>query len=157
MTLMLTSDVAARIRDAGHEQYPYECCGLLLGTIDGTSKRAVELWPVENVWTDDIVLTQGEGQHSLRDRFYIPPKAYLQADRAARARDLDIVGCYHSHPDNHAVLSERDRVGAAGVGGGPAFSFVVIAVRDSVPGGMTSSLLAPNGERWLPEELIVEE
>lgn len=157
MTLTLSPMVADAIREEGRRNYPYECCGLLLGTADGNHKRAVELWPVDNVWTDDIVLTQGEGQHSLRDRFYIPPKAYLQADRAARGRGLDIVGCYHSHPDDQAVLSERDRVGAAGVGGGAAFSFVVVSVNDSIPGTLSSGLLSDDGAQWLVEKLIIEE
>lgn len=157
MTITVTAEVAAAINAAGRAAYPYECCGLLLGTINGAAKQAVEIWPVVNEWTDDIVLTEGEGRHSLRNRFYIPPKAYLQADRAARSRNLDLVGCYHSHPDDRAQPSERDRVGAAGVGGGPAFSFLVLSVMDSIPGELTSSLLSADGASWQPERLTVED
>ncbi|GAC1363282.1 MAG: M67 family metallopeptidase [Herpetosiphon sp.] len=157
MTLQITATVLQEIRAEGSKQYPHECCGLLLGTSNGEEKRAVETWPVDNVWTDDIALTQSEGDHSLRDRFYIPPKAYLQADRAARSRQLDVVGCYHSHPDDRAALSERDRVGAAGVGGGSGFSFVVISIRDSIAGDITSALLSHDGQEWLPEVLVIEE
>lgn len=155
--IVLTTAVAEAIRQHGTETYPHECCGLLLGAADGAVKRATRIWPVANVWTDDIALSEDDDHHSLRDRFYIPPKAYLQADRAARADNLDIVGCYHSHPDDRAALSERDRVGAAGVGGGPAFSFVVVAVQDSVPGQIASATLSPDGQHWLSEEILIEE
>ncbi len=157
MTLVLTSLIADGIRAEGTKNYPHECCGLLLGTLNGSQKRAEVLWTVENVWTDEIPLTETESDHSLRDRFYIPPKAYLLADRAARARNLELVGCYHSHPDDRAKLSERDRIGAAGAGGGPDFSFVVVSVRDSNPGEMTTALLSTDGQHWLLEELVIEE
>ena len=157
MTITITRDVEHTIREEGRRAYPHECCGLLLGVQEGEVKRAVLAWPVSNEWTADIALTEAEDTHSLRDRFYIPPKAYLQADRAARSRSLDIVGCYHSHPDDRAQLSERDRVGAAGVGGGESFSFLGVSVMDGIPGELTSSLLAPDGSAWQSERLEVEE
>ncbi len=157
MPITLSAEVDAAIRKQGRAEYPNECCGLLLGTIEGENKRAVDVWPVANEWTAEIGLTEAEDAHSLRDRFYIPPKAYLQADRAARGRDLDIVGCYHSHPDDRARPSERDRVGAGGVGGGEWFSFLVLSVFDGIPGDLTSWLLSPDATEWLQETLEVEQ
>lgn len=157
MTIIITQEVDAAIRSAGADGYPHECCGLLLGTVEGETKRAVKSWPVANEWTADVKLTETEDAHSLRDRFYIPPKAYLQADRAGRAAGLDIVGCYHSHPDDRAQPSERDRIGASGIGGGAAFSFLVLSVMDSIPGELTSSLLSPDGTAWQTEQLVIEE
>jgi proteasome lid subunit RPN8/RPN11 len=157
MTISISREVKQAIRAEGARGYPHECCGLLLGTAEGETKRAVAIWPVDNEWTAELGLTEAEDAHSLRDRFYIPPKAYLQADRAARNRDLDIVGCYHSHPDDRARPSERDRVGASGVGGGVSFSFLVLSVMDGVPGDLTSSLLSADGTAWLEETLEIEE
>jgi proteasome lid subunit RPN8/RPN11 len=159
LAISLGGDVLQRIRAQGAAEYPHECCGLLLGSYQGDAKRVVDIWPVENAWTAEASpgLSEAEDVHSLRDRFYIPPKAYLQADRAARRQDLEIVGCYHSHPDDLARPSERDRVGASGVGGGQSFSFLVLSVRDSVPGELTSWLLSDDGSRWLPEDLNYEE
>lgn len=157
MALTISHHLLQAIRAHGAAEYPHECCGLLLGVYEGQHKRVVALWPVENEWTADIALTEVEDAHSLRDRFYIPPKAYLRADRAARGRDLEIVGCYHSHPDDRAQLSERDRIGASGVGGGPSFSFVVVSVMDSIPGELTSSLLSKDGSAWEPEPLEIKE
>lgn len=153
--LIITNDVAEAIRAQGSAEYPHECCGLLLGTADDP-KRTTVAWPVSNAWTQDVALTATEDEHSLRDRFYIPPKAYLQADRAARQQGLDIVGCYHSHPDDRAVLSERDRVGAAGVGGGLAFSFVVISIMAGSAAAITSATLSLDGTHWVDEELQID-
>ncbi len=157
MAIALTNEVDQAIRAQGRAEYPHECCGLLLGTGSGETKQAVAVWPVANEWTADIGLTEAEDAHSLRDRFYIPPKAYLQADRAARNQALDIVGCYHSHPDDRAHPSERDRVGASGVGGGASFSFLVLSVMDGIPGDLTSWLLSSDGAQWLEEPLEIEE
>lgn len=157
MAITITGSVEQAIRAQGHDEYPHECCGLLLGTADGEDKRAVKTWPVANEWTAEVQLTEAEDAHSLRDRFYIPPKAYLRADREARREGLDIVGCYHSHPDDRAHPSERDRVGASGVGGGVSFSFLVLSVMDSIPGDLTSWLLSEDGGAWLPEGLVVKE
>ncbi len=157
MAIAITNEVDQAIRAQGRAEYPHECCGLLLGTGSGETKQAVAVWPVANEWTADLGLTEAEDAHSLRDRFYIPPKAYLQADRAARNRDLDIVGCYHSHPDDRAHPSERDRVGASGVGGGTSFSFLVLSVMDGIPGDLTSWLLSPDGSQWLEESLEIKE
>ncbi len=157
MTIRITHEVEQAIRAQGAAEYPHECCGLLLGTDDGARKSAVAVWPVANEWTAEIGLTEAEDAHSLRDRFYIPPKAYLQADRAARAQSIEIVGCYHSHPDDRAQPSERDRIGAAGVGGGSSFSFLILSVRDSIPGELTSSVLSVDGTTWESEILEHEE
>ncbi len=157
MTISITQAVLESIRRQGTAEYPHECCGLLLGSGHGERKQAVAVFPVANEWTAELGLTEAEDAHSLRDRFYIPPKAYLQADRAARKQDLDIVGCYHSHPDDRAHPSERDRVGASGVGGGVSFSFLVLSVMDGIAGNLTSWLLSPDGAEWLEETLEVEE
>jgi len=157
MTIRVSARADEGIRSEGAAAYPHECCGLLLGTDDGDVKYVVEIWPVANEWTAEIGLTEAEDAHSLRDRFYIPPKAYMQADRAARSRELDIIGCYHSHPDSPAQPSERDRIGASGVGGGPHFSFLIVNVMDGIPGALTSSLLSADGSTWEPERIEIEE
>lgn len=155
MALTLSTEVAAAIAQHGQATYPHECVGLLLGTIDGPEKRAVRVHPVENTWSGQVALTDAEHEHSLRDRFYLDPRDYLKADRAARAAGLDIVGCYHSHPDDQARPSERDRVGAQGVGGGTSFSFLIQSVRLGIASDLTSWLLVEDGAQFVAEDLRV--
>jgi len=155
--IVLTPSVLTTIHEQGRRSYPNECCGLLLGRFAEGQRIALEAWPVENAWTRDIQLTGDEAAHSLQDRFYIPPQAYLQAQRVALRRGLDIVACYHSHPDDRAWPSERDRIGAAGVGGGPDFSFVILAVHNGIPAEIGSALLSSDSQQWLPEEIKIQE
>jgi proteasome lid subunit RPN8/RPN11 len=42
------------------------------------------------------------------DRYVLAPDDILRADRDARARDLDVVGFWHSHPDHPARPSQFD-------------------------------------------------
>lgn len=155
--LAITPTTLAAMHAQGRAAYPNECCGLLIGRIANERRVAVEAFPVPNEWTTEVQLTEDESVHSLRDRFYIPPQQYLQAQRAAARRDLEIVGCYHTHPDDRAWPSERDRIGAAGVGGGPHFSFVIVSVLAGAPADVASALLSADGQAWLPEELSIEE
>jgi proteasome lid subunit RPN8/RPN11 len=87
---------ALRGRDAmvahAREVAPDECCGLLLGR-DGEIVEAVR---ARNIAGDPAT------------RFLIDPIDHFAAIRTARARALDIVGFYHSHPHSAAEPSSRD-------------------------------------------------
>jgi desampylase len=88
--------VAHGARDAvvahAREAAPDECCGLLLGRED----EVVEAIPARNISTDPTT------------RFLIEPADHFSALRTARARGLDLVGFYHSHPRSAAEPSARD-------------------------------------------------
>jgi len=144
------------IRYEARLSYPHECCGLLLGRFENDGRVAVQAWPTPNEWTPAVGLSEDEDAHSLGDRFYISPAAYFKAQRAAMRQNLDVVGCYHSHPDDRAWPSPRDLAGAAGVGGGPDFSFVVISVLGGEPDAIASALLSADGREWLHEDLVTE-
>jgi proteasome lid subunit RPN8/RPN11 len=153
---MITLSEPARqaIERHAEETYPHECVGLLIGRLDDKHKLVEEIFAAQNTWNADVGLTDAEHEHSLRDRFYLDPRDYLRADRAARVSGLDVVGCYHSHPDHPARPSERDRVGAQGIGGGTSFSFLIQSVRAGRAAELTAWLLAEGGEQFIAEELI---
>lgn len=152
---MITLSELARhaIERHAEETYPHECVGLLIGRFEDGHKTVEQIFAAQNTWNADVGLTDAEHEHSLRDRFYLDPREYLRADRAARASGLDIVGCYHSHPDHPAQPSERDRVGAQGIGGGSGFSFLIQSVRAGQAAELTAWLLAEGGDRFVDEEL----
>src|SRR5204862_5527472 len=133
---------AAPHAEASHEN---ERAGLLSGHIAGNKKSVETIHEAPNNWSAEVGLTDAEHEHSLADRFYLDPREYMRADRAARAKGLDIVGCYHSHPDHPAIPSERDRVGAQGVGGGSSFSFLIQSVRSGQAAELASWLLIEDG------------
>jgi proteasome lid subunit RPN8/RPN11 len=151
--IILTETARLSIAQHAEASYPNECVGLLIGRIEGNKKSVEAIHQAPNNWSADVGLTDAEHEHSLADRFYLDPREYMRADRAARAQGLDIVGCYHSHPDHPAIPSERDRVGAQGVGGGTSFSFLIQSVRSGQVAELSSWLLIEGGERFIAEEL----
>ena len=102
--------------------YPEECCGLLLGKLDRTSRdeaplyQVVELILLENRWNADSSGSTASGftpsGFTKKRRYTIDPKDMLRSQKQARERGLSIIGIYHSHPDHVAEPSECDRIQA---------------------------------------------
>ena len=87
----------AAIRRHGEETYPYECCGVLLGEMDGDVRVVTSTARCGNTRTD-----------SARNRYHIDPKELVRIQREGRERGEDVVGFYHSHPDHPAQWSQTD-------------------------------------------------
>jgi proteasome lid subunit RPN8/RPN11 len=85
------------VRRHGEETYPHECCGVLLGQIDGDIKTVTTTARAGNTRTD-----------SAHNRYNIDPKELIRIQREGRDRGEDIVGFYHSHPDHPARWSVTD-------------------------------------------------
>lgn len=97
--------------------YPHECGGLLLGLINGDNeKTVVETLPMQN--TADAA--------SRHDRVLIEARDLMLAERRARSAGLDVIGYYHSHPDDEAVPSQFDLDHAL-----PVWSYIIVSVRDA--------------------------
>src|SRR6266545_2883855 len=77
--------------------YPNECCGAMLGTVDGDRKSVRVALPLENAYSG-----------IQRSRYELRPQDLLKAEQEARRHSLDLVGIYHSHPDAGAYFSETD-------------------------------------------------
>ncbi len=106
------------IADHGERDYPFECCGLLLGTFgDGSLKLAYEVYPISNA----------REESAKRNRFLIRPEELLRGENYAAARKLDVIGFYHSHPDHPAVPSAYDLEHAW-----PVYSYIVVSVRQGI-------------------------
>jgi proteasome lid subunit RPN8/RPN11 len=93
--LTITAD--ARIRELGTTAYPDEGCGVLVGRFAGARVEVVDVTSGTNLNTD-----------RSRDRYLLDPDDIVRADRDARARGLDVVGFWHSHPDHPAHPSQFD-------------------------------------------------
>ena len=77
---------------------PAEGCALLLGST-GLSWRLQLVWPCLNCWPEP-------GERGMR--FALDPREQLLAQRWARQRGLQVLGCAHSHPRSAAVPSATD-------------------------------------------------
>ncbi|WP_322496790.1 M67 family metallopeptidase [Chloroflexus sp.] len=154
MTLILPAKAVAAIVAHAEATYPDECVGLLVGTLNGEQKTVLQVVTLENRWSGQVQLAPTDDPTSRRDRFYLDPRDYLRAERAARAAGYEIIGCYHSHPDADPIPSERDRIGAQAIGGS-GFSFVIQAIRNGVAAELTSWLLVNEGMRFIAEDVQI--
>ena len=142
MAIVLTAALKTGIERHGEETFPNECCGFLLGKLQGADRSVVELMRMAND-------REGEAQYN---RFLITPEASFRADTAARAKRLDVIGCYHSHPNAPARPSQYDVDHAAWSG----FSHIIVSIRDKAAVDMTSWQLKEDRSAFDSEELRIE-
>jgi proteasome lid subunit RPN8/RPN11 len=137
MPLTLATAVSEAIRRHAADAYPHECCGALIGR--------------EGVVTEAFALpnTTEEGP---RRRFLVRPTDYREAERRAAALGAELLGFYHSHPDHPALPSRYDLDHAW-----PFFSYVIVSVRETGAGEMTSWRLRDDRSSFDPEELTYAE
>src|SRR5262245_9632478 len=110
MAIGLRQEHVEQIHRHAAEIYPNECCGFLLGKEAAGEKTVIEVAPVRNAWLDrDVNPFEVQPGESERNRNVVDPRDQMRVDREARAKGLDIVGYYHSHPDHPARPSEFDR------------------------------------------------
>lgn len=124
MTVYLEQAAWRRIISHAEGGYPNEICGILYGAEQDGSRRIVVALPIENAF-------------AARERFHrysITPDDLLRAERQARQQGLDVLGVYHSHPDDAGVPSDYDRDHAAWT----TWSYLIV----SVPRGHAAAIRA---------------
>jgi proteasome lid subunit RPN8/RPN11 len=130
----------AEIREHGVRDYPYECCGLLLGRYGEDGKSVRETYPISNA----------REESAKRNRFLITPEELMRGERYARGRDLEVVGFYHSHPDSPAVPSKYDLEHAW-----PTYSYIIVSTSEGQSGDLFSWEQEADRSRFNPEELEI--
>jgi len=100
------------IKQIAQETYPHECCGIMVGSVDGDIKSVDELVPAINERTD-----------SLANRYLITADFVQKLEARLRGTDSSIVGFFHSHPDVPARPSAYDQEHAW-----PWYSYLIVSV-----------------------------
>ncbi len=137
--LELSHEQREEIAAQAAREYPHECCGLLLGRMEeGGRKSVAEIFPVSNA----------REEAARHNRSLITPDEYLRGERHARARRLDVVGNYHSHPDHPAAPSQFDLEHAW-----PTWSYVIVSVVAGEARELRSWELTSDRSRFVEEEL----
>lgn len=128
------------ITNHAERDYPYECCGLLLGSFgtNGT-KTVIETYPISNAREEE----------AKRNRFLIKPEELLGGERYAATRELEVVGFYHSHPDHPDVPSAYDAEHAW-----PLYSYVIVSVNKDQANGLRSWQLRNDRSRFDEETVL---
>jgi proteasome lid subunit RPN8/RPN11 len=126
------------IREHGVRDYPYECCGLLLGRFDENVKTVRETYAISNA----------REESAKRTRFLITPAELMRGERYAREHDLEVVGFYHSHPDSPAVPSQYDLEHAW-----PTYSYIIVSTSAERANDLFSWEQEPDRSRFNQEEI----
>lgn len=75
---------------------PYEACGVIIGTTNGTTVNVKKVVSITNVLHTTV-------------SFELDPKQFYDAWNDADKNGNEIVGIYHSHPVSRGVPSSWDR------------------------------------------------
>ncbi|HWR29463.1 MAG TPA: M67 family metallopeptidase [Negativicutes bacterium] len=127
------------IKQQAESEYPFECCGLLIGIVSSDNRKSVHhILPISNA-------RDTENKHN---RFLITPQDLLKGELFARKHTMDILGFYHSHPDHPAVPSPYDLDHAW-----PVYSYIIVAVEKSIAQEITSWTLEHDRSKFNTETI----
>jgi len=133
----LSASLVDEIRREGERAYPAECCGVLAGR-PGEVKEVLKLVPMTNRRTDDP------------HRYLIAPDDLRRIESELRSSGLEVLGCYHSHPDHPAVPSAFDTDQAW-----PWYSYIIVRVDRAGAAELTSWVLDDDRSAMSPESVDV--
>ncbi len=154
MVLKVKSQHLQVMQQEAETRFPFECCGLLLGRGTAEEKQLIEVIVTENSWNEETqtLFAEVTGSACLgktqHDRFAIAPQTLLAVQKSARARNLEIIGVFHSHPNGVAIPSEFDRAIAW-----PQYAYIILAVQPGQPMDLQCWCLDETGH-FQPEKIL---
>lgn len=128
------------VRAHGEADYPYECCGLLIGGFGVESTKTV---------LETVPISNAREESEKRNRFLITPEELLKGEKVAREKKMDILGFYHSHPDHPADPSQFDLDHAW-----PMYSYIIVSVNQGRSGDLRSWELREDRSSFDPEPIL---
>lgn len=137
MILGIPLDLLNRIHGLGEAAYPEETAGFLLGSA-GSHCSVQAILPAVNA-------SAGEAR---RSHYLIGPEDYAQAEEESERRGIDVVGVFHSHPDQLDEPSDFDREWAQ-----PNFSYLITSIRAGRAAASRSWRLSEDRSRFEQEPI----
>jgi proteasome lid subunit RPN8/RPN11 len=144
MALKLTAAQMEQIRDHGEATYPQECCGVLTGEMPADGDKHVRA----------VVRCSNEHNDLSQSWYQIDPRELLRIQREAYERGEDVIGFYHSHPDDAANWSPSDLDEAHWMG----CSYLITSVQQGKPAQTNSFELTgdESSKRFKDETIVLE-
>ena len=139
--IQISQKCVDEIRRHGEQDYPHECCGLLIGKFEDQGNKVV---------TETYGISNAREEEAKRNRFLIRPEELLEGESYAREQQLDVVGFYHSHPDSPAAPSQYDLEHAW-----PTYSYIIVSTRADEAGNLFSWEQESDRSRFNQEELKI--
>ncbi len=140
MRLRIDRNQMKRIEWHAIREFPYECCGLLIGEVEGEEAVVLETIETRNVHEGD-----------RRVRYQVDPMMYYEAEKRAEEEGLEVIGVYHSHPLGRPEPSVIDLENAV-----PGFFYIIVSVRDGSIGGASAWRFPREGKGFQRVELMVD-
>jgi proteasome lid subunit RPN8/RPN11 len=135
--IQLSDELEQQIRAHAVQDFPYECCGVMLGSVEGDTKTVHALKAIQNEHAD-----------GHERRYLISPDEMFRLDREARAGGYKILGFYHSHPNHPARPSIYDRDWAW-----PWYSYIIVSSKSGGTEQMTSWCLKDDSSAFTAERI----
>jgi len=139
--LKITETLLAEIKAHGVTSYPYEGCGLLVGLVEDGANVVTAVHPLPNIWPVE---------EEKRIRFRIAEDDWRDVELAAMTDDRDVIGVFHSHPDNPPIASPRDLAWAAW----PGYSYLIIEINNREPASILSWQLLADRSGFVAEKIV---
>ena len=137
--IVLTQDIVNKFLQHGEEDYPFECCGFILGHFIDEKSVGIEYIPAPN--------TKEENKER---RFLIDPMVYQNAEDQADEKGVSIISIVHSHPDHPDRPSDFDRDHAW-----PGFSYIIMSIKKGVSTGYRSWKLNQDRTKFIEEKITI--
>ena len=134
----LNEQQLTEMREHAQRDYPFECCGLMLGRFADGRKVMAQTYPISNAREEE----------AKRNRFLIRPEELMRGEKYARENGFEVVGFYHSHPDDRAVPSQYDLEHAW-----PTYSYIVVSVEKGQAVDLRSWEMESDRSRFNEEEI----
>jgi proteasome lid subunit RPN8/RPN11 len=142
--LTISKEIQQQIQAHGVAAYPFEGCGLLLGTAVNGHNIVSAIRPTQNVWPNE---------EEKRIRFRIDEKEWALVELEAMKLGLDVIGVFHSHPDSPPVASPRDLAWAAF----PGYSYLITEIRQRQPQDSRSWQLLADRSGFVEEDIEIRD
>ncbi len=155
MAIRVKTEHLDAIRKHGEETYPRECCGFLLGSIEGGVNTLIEVYRAENEWENSQARDDRERsapEQSQANRYLITPEQWRLADSFAQGAGIGIIGYYHSHPDHPAAPSGFDLDHSCW----PGESYIIVSIARGKADAL-NSFTKPDYTHFEPEEIVIED
>ena len=141
--IKIPASLLRQIYQHTEQSYPYECCGLLIGSTDQNQNHNVHAFrQCRNLNTE-----------RARDRYLLDPVDYLRVTREFENGPWDIIGVYHSHPDHPSRASQTDTDRAIEIMA-TAWSYVIVSVQNGTVAGAQSWVLNESERKFYEEPLV---
>ena len=105
--ITLAQDKLEKARHHALEEYPFECCGIIIGRPENDQEDI--LFRCTNIQNKLHKLDPEKFVRDARTAFYIDPKELMGILKETETKNLVIKLFYHSHPEHDAYFSEEDK------------------------------------------------